>query len=121
MWSSQGAETPADELVEFHYCIYTVLRLAQEYIHLPRKLRFILFFVFLAGCASTDAAQKQEALKAIHAFKQVSLIPNISTIVELLGLVYTWQDQTASGLGNPRHVDWLDVVLEIGLITIFGL
>ncbi|KAI9849047.1 MAG: hypothetical protein M1838_000301 [Thelocarpon superellum] len=124
MWSSQWIEATPDERTEVNHCINNILHIAREYAQPPRtrQLRFILLPIFLAGFASVEPAQKREALDAIRAFERVSLTPSALTILQLLELVYIQQEQSIMELGDAAHVDWVEVMVENGLIVVnFGL
>lgn len=116
MFATQRIEIGPGNELEISQSARKILRFAHEKItsgHLEQ--RSLVFPLFMAGFASTDAEDKTLAVDLIRQMEKDSISGNTRATRELLEVVYERQDASFSRLGHSLDVDWIQVMLERGL------
>lgn len=116
MYASQRIEIGPGDEVEISQSAQKILQFAREKIitgHIDQ--RSLVFPLFIAGFASTDAENKTLAVELIRQMEKDSISRNTRATVELLNVVYDRQNASFSRSGHSLDVDWIQVMLEQGL------
>ena len=70
--------------------------------------RFIVFPLFIAGCAACEPAEKELALNMIRAVEQHSFGGGTQSVRKLLEVVYEKQRVAILNTGDSSLVDWVE-------------
>jgi len=123
MYASQRLEMGPGDVSEISLATRAILQLAHHTISSGRlENRFLVFPIFLAGFASTAREDRRLALNLMRQMEQESIGRNTRATRELLEIVYERQEASISQVGHAMRVDWIQVMLEVGLkVIIVGL
>ena len=123
MWPTQRLNNAQENEAEIAQCVSEILELASDTVsrhHLEHG--FIIFPLFIAGCAATSTADQALARDLIHRMEQESIGKNTRATRKLLEAVYERQNARLASTGRSTDVDWIQVMLESGLqVVSYGL
>ena len=114
--------SPAHE-AEIAQCVAEILEFASDTVS-RRQLEhgFIVFPLFMAGCAAATASDKTLARDLIHRMEQESVGKNTRATRKLLEAVYEQQKASLSSTDQSKEVDWVQVMKDSGLQVVnYGL
>lgn len=116
MYPSQRRELSSICLLEISNSIQEILALGREIVdhgHLERK--FMVFPLFMAGFASDDAKEKDEAMNLLLALERETMGKVARASRDLLEIVYEQQQEHLSRVGHALDVDWVQILVDKGL------
>ncbi|MCJ1431713.1 hypothetical protein MMC27_001068 [Xylographa pallens] len=123
MWSTQRTDTNSVYLEEVTQCASEIIDVVSETVRRRQfEHGFVVFPLFLAGIATSSAADKTLAHELMKAMEQESVGNNKRATRKLLEAVYEAQDARQMMVGHSLDVDWIQVMTESKLHVInFGL
>ena len=123
MWPNQRLSNAQEDEAQIAQHVSEILELASDTVsshHLEHG--FIVFPLFIAGCAATSATDKALARDLISRMEQESIGKNTRATRKLLEAVYERQNARLASTGQSTDVDWIQVMVESGLqVVSYGL
>ncbi|MCJ1387812.1 hypothetical protein MMC18_000655 [Xylographa bjoerkii] len=123
MWSSQRTDTNSGYVEEVSQCASEIIDVVSETVRRRQfEHGFVVFPLFLAGIATSSAADKMLAHELMRAMEQESVGNNKRATRKLLEAVYEAQNARQMVVGHSLDVDWIQVMTDSKLHVInFGL
>lgn len=122
MWPGQRLETSPDYNTEIAVASTQILQMMRKALAEDRShCRYLVFPAFMAGFASTDGAQRMQALDMIRIMEKDSIGRNTTVTRKALAAVYEAQNERFMNTGQSLDVDWMQVMVEKELLVVnFG-
>ncbi|KIV78327.1 hypothetical protein PV11_10054 [Exophiala sideris] len=122
MWPGQRLETSPDYNTEIAVASSQILQMMRKALVEDRAhCRYLVFPAFIAGFASTDGAQRMQALDMIRTMEKDSIGRNTTVTRKALAAVYEKQNERFMNTGQSLDVDWMQVMVEKELLVVnFG-
>lgn len=123
MWPEQRMYTSPDYASEIAAASQQILQVSRVIVkNNSSNCRFLVFPIFMAGFASDIGSEKMLALDLIHQMESESIGQNTQVARKALEAVYERQNERFMHTGNSLGVDWLQLMMELGLTVVnFGL
>ena len=123
MWSTQRTDTNSGYMEEVSQCASEIIDVVSDTVRRGHfEHGFVVFPLFLAGIATSSAADKMLAHELMRAMEHESVGNNKRATRKLLEAVFEAQNARQMVVGHSLDVDWIQVMTESKLHVInFGL